>query len=113
MDVQLICAMGPPGGGRNAITENDETLQRALYHRFSENDIVNIFTTLMTWNMERVNFDAEIKGDINSLIQATLSVYKQSQSTLLPTPKSHYTFNLRDFSKIIQGICMVEGAMGV
>ncbi len=38
---------------------------------------------------------------------ATLKVYQKIQEDLKPTPlKSHYTFNLRDFSKIICGMCM-------
>jgi predicted RNA-binding protein len=36
-------------------------------------------------------------------------VYKTISAQLLPTPaKSHYTFNLRDLSKIFQGMTMVE-----
>ena len=35
-----------------------------------------------------------------------LRVYETVKAELLPTPsKSHYTFNLRDLSKVFQGIC--------
>jgi len=37
------------------------------------------------------------------LLSATLDVYQQAVGKLLPTPaKSHYVFNLRDFTRVVQ-----------
>jgi hypothetical protein len=37
------------------------------------------------------------------LVAATISTYNTLRAELLPTPaKSHYTFNLRDLSKVFQ-----------
>ena len=45
------------------------------------------------------------------MVQATLKVYKETVSGFLPTPtKSHYVFNLRDFSRVIRGVLLVPPA---
>lgn len=45
----------------------------------------------------------------DKLVQSCIVVYKTISNQLLPTPvKSHYTFNLRDLSKIFQGMLMFD-----
>ena len=43
------------------------------------------------------------------MVNATIDVYNRIAEDLLPIPaKSHYTFNLRDVSKVVQGILMIR-----
>ncbi|KAJ3193186.1 Dynein heavy chain 7, axonemal [Irineochytrium annulatum] len=110
VDIQFIGAMGPPGGGRNPVTS------RFLRHfntismtNFDDSTLSRIFETILTWHFTSNSFTSEIQGLSSTLIGATRDSYKGAMANLLPTPKkSHYTFNLRDFARVIQGILLAR-----
>lgn len=69
----------------------------------SDDTLVQIFRTILDWHLSSTGFPGAIKALATSVINATLEVYSQSITKLLPTPtKSHYLFNLRDFARVIQ-----------
>jgi dynein heavy chain len=48
-------------------------------------------------------FPSECKAFLKPVVDSTIEVYMRISQELLPTPaKSHYTFNLRDVSKVFQ-----------
>uniref|UniRef100_A0A8B9LB63 Dynein axonemal heavy chain 12 n=1 Tax=Astyanax mexicanus TaxID=7994 RepID=A0A8B9LB63_ASTMX len=110
VDVQLISAMGPPGGGRNAVTP------RFLRHfnicsmnAFSDDTMSRIFSNVVAFYLRNNDFPNDCFSIGNQIVAATLEVYKKAMENLLPTPaKSHYTFNLRDFSRVVQGCLLLK-----
>jgi len=48
-------------------------------------------------------FPAECKQVVKPIVDCSIEIYMRMSQELLPTPtKSHYTFNLRDVSKVFQ-----------
>lgn len=75
---------------------------------FDDNTMKSIYGAILRWFFRTGEFSSDLASVDTKLVEATLAIYKQIQEEMKPTPaKSHYTFNLRDFSKIIQGICLV------
>ncbi|AWP03287.1 putative dynein heavy chain 1 axonemal [Scophthalmus maximus] len=114
VDINFACAMGPPGGGRNPITQR--FTRHFNFLSFTEMDHGSkkrIFSTILgNWMDGNMKPVPEIQPLNESLVDATIRVYSTITSQLLPTPsKSHYTFNLRDLSKVFQGILMAEAGM--
>ena len=110
VDVIFVSAMGPPGGGRTFVTP------RLLRHlnlvslaNFDDETLTRIFSTILKWYFTVGNFSADVQKMEPKIIGGTLDVYKTAVRELLPTPlKSHYLFNLRDFAKVVFGICMSD-----
>uniref|UniRef100_H2YSE0 AAA+ ATPase domain-containing protein n=1 Tax=Ciona savignyi TaxID=51511 RepID=H2YSE0_CIOSA len=119
VDMSLVCAMAPPGGGRNEITERFLRHFNVIsIHAFDEDTMKTIFQPLLDWHFSR-GFDNALRRFGRIIIWATTDVYMQAISRFLPTPsKSHYIFNLRDYARVIQGVLLfrsercIEGVPG-
>lgn len=107
-DLQFLSAMGKPGGGRAEIS--NRILSKFHLINFtvpSEVNMKRIYETIASNKFS--SFDEEIRNQSEALAVATISLFFLVQKEFLPTPaKSHYVFNMRDVSKVFQGIYLAD-----
>ncbi|RVE47759.1 hypothetical protein evm_007648 [Chilo suppressalis] len=109
-DTIFYGAIGPVGGSRQLI------YPRMLRHfniysinEFSKESMTKIFTSLLQLGWRRNGFGQDTQVYIVNIVAATMEIYDQATEGLRPTPaKSHYIFNLRDFSRVIQGCALLR-----
>ena len=110
VDIQFVAAMGPPGGGRVVITERySRHFNHISVTDFDQDTMVRIFSNIQDWHFTSKGFPDNVQKMTSKIVSATMSIYRAVMKEMLPTPsKSHYLFNLRDVSRVIQGMCMTK-----
>ena len=129
-----VAACGPPGGGRNDMTSRlvrhfvpiwcPETSQEGMQRIFGAilggfmdlhlSPIVQQACEQMKATVLTMDGSSDSGRDSSNLfgpalVKAAVAVYTACRSNLRPTPsRTHYTFNLRDLSKVFQGMLRVE-----
>ena len=118
-DLLMIGCMLQPGGGKNDISCMPGMLGGRIKRHFhimnvtlpSVASINQIFGSLL-----RAQFDpesetkvAEVWETSELLVEMTISIWEATKKKMLPTPaKFHYIFNLRDLSRVFQGVFMSD-----
>uniref|UniRef100_A0A671XQT1 Dynein axonemal heavy chain 2 n=1 Tax=Sparus aurata TaxID=8175 RepID=A0A671XQT1_SPAAU len=107
-DIFLLASMGPPGGGRTHISGRLQSQFSLINMTFPiESQIKQIYGTMIGQKLQE--FSEEMKPIGQVLTQATLELYEAVSAHFLPTPtKIHYVFNLRDISKVFQGLLRAD-----
>ena len=108
IDLQFIAAQGPPGGGAAKISQRyARHFWTMNYVPFDASSLSRIFNAICDWFMS--DFMGSIRKLSPLIVQASTEFYASISDQLKPTPmKSHYTFNLRDLSKIFQGLSYAD-----
>jgi dynein heavy chain len=107
VDIGFICSMGPPGGGRNAISPRfTRHFNLISFTQLEDSSLRTMFGTILGSFLQQF---ANVSQLTSSIVESTIELYNTITSELLPTPsKSHYTFNLRDLAKVFQGVLSVR-----
>ncbi|KAA6382715.1 MAG: putative dynein heavy chain, partial [Streblomastix strix] len=108
--VSTVAACGPPGGGRNKVSQRLTALFTQLWvPQPNEKSLIRIFNSILMGYICALPFAGGMKELAPLIVKASVDLYQFALAELRPTPsKSHYVFNLRDLSKVFQGMMQVQ-----
>ena len=103
-DLGFVAAMGPPGGARNPVDPRFIALFNVFYVKFpAMESLKRIYDSIIDSHLAA--FPDEIKGNSAKITSITIELYLHIAEKMPPTPaKFHYIFNLRDLSRIYEGL---------
>lgn len=112
VDLIGICAMGPRGGGRNQLTPRfTRHLNAIACVPFTDAVLQQIFESILKTSLQQRGLSQAFVELSTAVVAATVGAYNEMVQNMLPTPyKSHYTFNLRDVAKVVQGIALADAS---
>ncbi|XP_052023863.1 dynein axonemal heavy chain 10 [Apodemus sylvaticus] len=107
-DLGFVAAMGKAGGGRNEVDPRFLSLFSVFNVPFpSEESLHLIYYSILKGHTS--TFNESISGVSRKLTFCTLTLYKNIVQDLPPTPsKFHYIFNLRDLSRVFNGLILTN-----
>ena len=108
VDVSFIASMGSILSGRT-VTQRYLRHFVCLYNEnYSHQTLTKIFSFVMDWYFlknKNPTITSKVVNLKDSIIKSSIQVFLNSSNIFKATPaKCHYSFNLRDLSKVFQGI---------
>ncbi|KAL3154307.1 hypothetical protein ABBQ32_013792 [Trebouxia sp. C0010 RCD-2024] len=107
-DTMLVAACAPPGGGRQPLSSRfARHFTQLCVPPPSDAAIKTILSTILGGFL--ADWSPDLRALCSPIVTCAVEAYNRVSAELLPTPdKSHYTFNLRDLSKVAQGMLMAS-----
>eukprot|EP00959_Pyramimonas_sp_CCMP1952_P375303 7860479-Pyramimonas_sp.AAC.1 len=105
----IVSACAPPGGGRQDLTPRFVRHFNMLCVPPPNDGAIRLILSSLLGGFLVGGFQPEFKQLLKPIVDSSYEVYTRIAQELLPTPaKSHYTFNMRDLSKVFQGLLMIR-----
>ncbi|CAG9462434.1 unnamed protein product [Pedinophyceae sp. YPF-701] len=109
-DHWYFAAMNIPGGGKNDVPNRLKRQFQLVHVPLPTKAVIhNIFGTLVAGRFDPEYFSPEVVEEAGKLVPMTIALWTQVQAKMLPTPaKFHYLFNIRELSKVFQGVILAS-----